>query len=112
MRARDFLLEAFSRDMKHGIMILISDHAKDRAAERGVPWAYVDRIIDQLPEIKSKLPQMANFPKFRIRDELTWIDIGCVYNVRASVPTLYVNTVMRVEPGQAYDMPVLSVGVK
>ena len=109
MRAREFLNESYFKSMKDGVLVAVSKHCKDRAAERGIPWDYVLRIIDQLPEYKNKLAQMIRFPKFRIRDEQTWIDLGCIYNESRNNPVLYINTVIRIEPGMNYDMPVIRI---
>ena len=113
MRAEEFLDESLIRRRLGNLILKVSDHVQDRAQERGIPWHYITRMLDLAvsPDMSAKLETMVNRGKFRLRDSGTWIDLGCIYSSGESgIKTLFVNTVMREEPGaRNLYMPIIEL---
>lgn len=112
MRAHEIVKEWFIRRRTGDVMLLVSQHVQDQAYDRQIPWNQVERILDNIPNIpKEKLSQMLNFEKFYIRDDDTWTEVGCSLRTDGDVLGVYVNTVLRKEPGETRgkNRPVLTI---
>jgi len=113
MRIEELLTEALIRRKLGNLILRVSDHVQDRAQERGIPWSYVTRMLDMAvsPEMAPKLESVLGKQKFRLRDNELWVDLGCVYTPNGdNTNTLFVNTVMREEPGaRNLYMPIVEL---
>ncbi len=113
MRAEEFLDESLIKRRLGNLVLKVSEHVQDRAQERGIPWHYVTRMLDLVvsPDAAIKLEAVLDKGKFRLRDNETWIDLGCIYSSgQGDIKTLFVNTVMREEPGaKILSMPIVEL---
>ena len=112
MRLVEFLTEWIVKKRTGDVVLLVSEHAQDQARDRAIPWTYVERILDSVGQMNpEKLAQMLNFNQFYIRDNETWAEVGCRARTDGEVLAIYLNTVIRKEPGQARsrDVPVLQI---
>jgi len=113
MRVKEFATESLIRRKLGDLILRVSEHVQDRAQERGIPWHYVIRMLDMVvsPDMNDKLETVLDQGKFRLRDNQTWIDLGCMYfSDRNNNKVLSINTVMREEPGAGrLNMPVIEL---
>lgn len=109
MRASEFLTEWLIKQRIGNIMMHVSDHLQDQARDRGIPWHYVERIMQHLHLMGEKLQSVQGVDQFYIRDDLTWTEIGSRMYVRDGVMYLYLNTVVRTEPGKRRRSPVITL---
>jgi hypothetical protein len=112
MRLREFLTEWIIKKRYGDVVLLVSEHVQDQARDRGIPWTYIERMLADIGQMNpEKLAQMLNFDQFYIRDNELWTELGCKAKTDGEVLSVYVNTVIRREPGvgRSRNVPTLQV---
>ena len=109
MRANEFLIERTIGTITiDGIRIEVDDHALDRAKQRRVKPADVDRILRKISRVKRQIQQLEDNREFW----LWWNDLEVSLGIvkKSSDPLqLKFNTVINSRPHQQGRNPVIEI---
>lgn len=106
MRYQEFVIEAAIGTLNiGGVVIIVDDHALDRAVDRMVLPTDVDRVLRKLPKIKQQIAQLGLGQQFWVYDPALEVGLGCRLLDPGS-PKIQFKTVIGQREGAPYDSPI------
>lgn len=110
MRAQEFITEKVIGTLNiGGVVIIIDQHAMDRAVDRMVLPTDIDRVLRKIPRLKDQLAQLEAGQQFWVYDPELEVGLGC-RNINPEQLKIQLKTVIGPRQGNPFDgaVPVLS----